>query len=372
MAKSRLSRIFTAGADISKIDFTMENESRPLLFGNDMSRLLRGLAIILMVTNHCYPGVLIPFAVPLFTFLVGYGYAFARKKNIRHSVSRIWHLLRGFWIILFGICLPVAVFYTHYRFTWFKFVLDMFGIWRGFNFYCWYIYFYIFAMILMPVLSRLIDRFGLTALILLAVGFGAGYLGVDSIDNYAKNMWLDALHRCMQWMSLVLTAYYIASNNLYARIRFRHGVLSGIIAFLVMAGVYMARYFEIVRVADLITVPVFSAAFAALFQSFRMRILPPVLTELGIRSMNIWFLHALFFSYSTRKFFLPVVSWATWPPLRVTAILTASYLMAVIIDYLTKWATILLKRLWNYIQRKWMRKDVVPAAASDVSVKENP
>lgn len=49
-------------------------------FGPDKSQILRGLAIIFMITLHNDTLPEFKICVPIFTFLVGYGYAFAKES----------------------------------------------------------------------------------------------------------------------------------------------------------------------------------------------------------------------------------------------------------------------------------------------------
>lgn len=323
-------------------------EKKELVFGNDISRIVRGIAIILMVTNHCCPGEIIPFEVPLFTFLAGYGYAFARERNLRYSLKRVWHLLSGFWIILFTICVPVAVFYSHYKFDVSQLLLNMFGMWPGLNCYCWYIYFYIFAMAIMPLISRIIDRSDLSATLCLIIIFGGGYFYFKySPDN--ENFIIGVLKRCCQWMPLVIGAYYCASHKIYSKVKYTPGWKAALVAFVVMVSVYLMRYFVTVRAADLITVPAFTAAVSVLFHSVPLKWCSVVLTELGMKSMNIWFLHALFFTSSTRFLFLPLVSWAEWPPIRVFMVLLISYILAVMIDAIRVGVSRLFSRISQHV-----------------------
>lgn len=130
-------------------------------FGPDKSQILRGLAIIFMITLHNDTLPEFKICVPIFTFLVGYGYAFAKEKNLRHGLKRSWHLLSHFWLILLGLFLPVAIWKGDYEPTIGNVLLNMFGLESNLNWYSWYIYFYIFAMLAMIPASRLIKRFKL-------------------------------------------------------------------------------------------------------------------------------------------------------------------------------------------------------------------
>lgn len=192
-----------------------------LQFGNDMSRLVRGIAIVLMVCNHAMPGHIIGFAVPLFSFLVGYGYWFSRSKGLGHSLHRVWHLLSHFWLILLGICLPTALLTWNGHVSAQDVVLNMFGLSPVLNFYCWYVYFYIFAMGVMPFCSRAMDRHGLWAAVSIIVLSTAVALITDGImaqvtDETAKR-YLGILYRCTRYLPIVAAGYWLAANGIFSK-----------------------------------------------------------------------------------------------------------------------------------------------------------
>lgn len=183
-------------------------------FGPDKSHILRGLAIIFMIIlhNNCpIPGFKI--CVPIFTFLVGYGYAFAVKKNLKHGLNRIWHLLSHFWLILLGVFLPVAITTGNYHPTLSNVLENMFGLESNLNWYSWYIYFYLYAMIAMIPLSRLIRRFKITAiLVLVCCCFGLVYI-LHQIPNWSENIWIQAIHDCVFCSPVMFVGFYIAEGG---------------------------------------------------------------------------------------------------------------------------------------------------------------
>lgn len=98
-----------------------------LQFTRDYTQIIKGIAILFMMILHVggsgatydvpvrtmdtYPvlGFLHPsfkLCVGIFTFMIGYGYAFAKKKDWRYSVKHVWALLKVFWLILLGITVP--------------------------------------------------------------------------------------------------------------------------------------------------------------------------------------------------------------------------------------------------------------------------
>ena len=101
-----------------------------LAFGKDKTAIVKGFAILFMIILHCgssqgwydvtipafntYQGLQKVFGtfkicVGIFTFMVGYGYAFSKNKDFKYSISHIWKMLLPFWIVLFVFTLPVII-----------------------------------------------------------------------------------------------------------------------------------------------------------------------------------------------------------------------------------------------------------------------
>lgn len=306
-------------------------------FGNDKSRIIRGLAIVLMVTGHTLPRKIIPFAAPLFSFLVGYGYAYAKEKNLRHAGKRIWHLLSNFWFILFCICVPIAIFYTHYKFTGTQLLLNMFGLWPGFNYYCWYVNFYILAMIAMPGLSRLIDRYNLKALIPIIILFCGTYFLLEFHPGFESNKLTGTFDRFCKLMPIVVAAYWIARQQIYNQIRITPGGKTAIAAIGVIACAYLIRAIIPHNYLDFLLCPIFAGGVAILFDSVGIiggwiakvgGWCNAIITDLGMKSMHIWFLHSLFLAHSTKGLFSFLTPLYSNPVSKVTVILIASWLLA--------------------------------------------
>lgn len=303
-----------------------------LTFGNDMSRIVRGIAIILMVCNHSMPGKVIGFAVPLFSFLVGYGYAFAKKRGASHSLSRIWHLLRDYWFVIFAICLPAALISYHKPLAAGDIALAMFGMNPCLNCFCWYIYFYIFAMLTMPGIARVVDRFSWKGTLAVALGFGALYWWIQGIAPADRIWGWNIAYRVTRYMPVVAVGYLVAKRNLVSLVRLPKSPLVPVAALAVMTGVYFLRGLDYAKILDCLWAPLFAFATAALFKDYTMKPIRGFLTQMGLKSMNIWFLHALFFTASTKGLFYPLVGWIHWTPGYVAAILGLSYLFAVTVD----------------------------------------
>lgn len=298
-------------------------------FGPDKSQILRGLAIIFMIIlhNNCpIPGFKI--CVPIFTFLVGYGYAFATKKNLKHGLKRIWHLLSHFWLILLGIFLPVAIYCGNYHPTLGNVLENMFGLESNLNWYSWYIYFYIYAMIVMIPLSRIIRRFKIPAiLILICVCFGLVYL-FHQIPDWSENIWIQAIHDCVLCSPVMFVGFYLAEGGAVTKMKIPNGVIGVILCIAVMIITFAIRIIPNTFFIDWLIVPVFCIATVALFNIVVWPSLKKIMISLGKESMNMWFLHALFATAVTASLFAPLIDWISPLGLRIGIMIIASYFMA--------------------------------------------
>lgn len=298
-------------------------------FGPDKSQILRGLAIIFMIIlhNNCpIPGFKI--CVPIFTFLVGYGYAFASRKNIRHGMKRIWHLLSHFWLILLGIFLPVAILMGDYQPTIGNVLENMFGLESNLNWYSWYIYFYIYAMIVMIPISRIINRFKIPAiLILICICFVMVYL-FHQIPNWSDNIWIQAIHDCVLCSPVMFVGFYLADKKIVPKLSVPQGVSGIILSLALMIITFAIRNIPYMGLIDWIVVPTFCIATVALFNVLTWHPVQGCMIALGIESMNMWFLHALFATAVTAPLLAPMIDWIEPLCLRIVTMIIVSYLGA--------------------------------------------
>lgn len=295
-------------------------------FGADKSEVVRGWAILFMICLHNDCGGAFKICVPMFTFLVGYGYWFAKRKNLVHAAMRSWHLLSHFWLILLGIFLPVAIWRGGYVPSVGNVLENMFGLESNLNWYSWYIYFYLYAMLTMIPCSRLIVRFGLWAVgTLIVVCFGL-VGGIHLIPGWSDNIWWQAIHDCLLCSPVMFSGFYMAANNSVAKIRIAHSVSVAVGWVAVAVAIFFIRKLPMMAVLDFVLVPVFVVAIVALFNIVRERYLVGVLTALGRQSMNMWFLHALFATSCTAVVFAPLLTWIEPRWAMIATMVAVSYL----------------------------------------------
>lgn len=308
-------------------------QGETIQFGPDKSEIVRGWAILFMICLHNYAGGAFKICVPIFTFLVGYGYSFAKRKDWRHAVKRSWHLLSHFWLILLGIFLPVEI-WNGYEPTLGNVLSNMFGLDSNLNWYSWYIYFYLYAMVAMIGCSRLIDRLGLkmmTGLIICCFVF-IGIIHI--IPQWTENIWLQAIHDCFLCTPTMLVGYYLASNNTVSKISIPHNWVFAICCIAILLTVFLLRKIPYVSMLDFILVPIFVVALVALFNIIRVRILVGTLAALGKESMNMWFIHALFATTGTALTFAPLIKWIEPKILLITMMVIGSYFASKIVTFI--------------------------------------
>lgn len=323
-----------------------------MTFHNDKSQIIRGLAIIFMIILHTGGSVLFKICVPLFTFLVGYGYNFAKQKNLKHGVKRIWHLLSYFWLILLGIFLPIGIVCGHYHPSIPSLLTEMFGLESHLNWYSWYVYFYIFAMILMPVFSRIIDRLSIIgggSLIILSL---LVCFFIRNIHNWSANIWLQAIFDSFLCTPVMISGYWMARYKIYSKIKTASSPAWLIPYLLVGIALFGIRHLPYMTFIDFLIIPVFIGVVALCFEiSSKSKIyikikdfLSFVFQYLGKESMNMWFLHALFFSTYTISSAI-LINWVHIKFLYVIWIIILSYIFARLVSLVYN----VIKNLWEKI-----------------------
>ncbi len=295
-------------------------------FGPDKSQILRGIAIIFMITLHNDTSGLFKICVPIFTFLVGYGYAFAKERDLRHGLKRIWHLLSHFWLILLGICLPVGILTGGYVPTLSGVFEEMLGIDSQLNWYSWYVYFYIFAMVAMIPASRIIRRYKIVGTLSLIAACFACVFAIHLIPGWSDNKWIQAAHDCFLCSPVMFSGFYLAEGGGITRIPLKKGCMTAVICIAIMSAIFFVRGIKCVSFIDFVTVPLFCGAAVALFNIITWNPIQRTLISLGKQSMNMWFLHALFATACTATVFAPLIMWISLKALLIIAMITVSFL----------------------------------------------
>ena len=291
-----------------------------IVFDKSKTSIIKGFAIVFMIIHHigwasdCMGMTLsettnrilgaFKLCVPIFVFMIGYGYSFSKGNDFAYSFRHIKKLLLPYWTILFIFALPACVQSIG---GGKMLLLNMFGVDETILWVSWFVYLYIWAMIIMPFLGRLIDRKPLPWSLTLVSFFVITLVGYRYlVPQYAENPWTEALFMCLLNTPLIIIGYYFGRTHLFEKIRISSQwcikllAVLGIVLSLAMRMPSMGTIPSLVL--GLIEPVIFILSVLILFQPCQSKIYSLILkmfSELGDKSVYMWFIHPLFFVTAT-------------------------------------------------------------------------
>ena len=348
-----------------------------LYFDHRMTNRIKGIAIIMMMILHFFTvpqwylsGISYPelstfaklyyqpfeLCVPVFACLTGLFCGIRPSCDFRYAFRKITDLLIGYWLIYLLIIIVVLVLGTH-TFTFTGILLEMIGYRRPIMMFCWYVFFYMCSMLVIALLDKLPKNSPLLSVMAYIIlptlvstmlqfwcRHGDGYF-LELNDNFRTIFMTmgmgyiisryDLFHRFFDrilkdnfrywWIRIPLwcALLYVAFIG-----RFYIGEIS--IAFLNMQGEIVPFTIRL----DIIYAPLFIYCLVNLFECIPARqILLFPLEELGRVSMEIWFIHCIFFAEATKKVFMPILYWPGHPVLVTLWGLALCFAVAWILDW---------------------------------------
>lgn len=327
-----------------------------ITFGKDKTAIIKGFAIVFMILLHVFGGAgwyeddipmnhndgLIRFmhsfqiCVGIFVFMIGYGYAFSKKKDFKYSVKHVKQLLTVFWTILFIFAVPAAMdtLCSAERGTRLLY-LNMFGMDITLLWVSWFVFLYIWAMMVMPFMGRLIDkRPCLWTIILIVVSLAAQFVIWYLIPNFNFHLWWHALFVCFSWTPTILLGYIFARKGWFQKMSIpNHWSVPIIATVLVFVVLWLKMVLPGIKILnfDIIYAPIIILCILVVFSQFKMKYFSKVMLELGDKSVYMWFVHALFFTAATRPIYhqFVMISSNLWIVALWTIVL--SYFISVVI-----------------------------------------
>lgn len=351
----------------------LNRTSETVRFDKTMTSIVKAFAIIFMMILHCYGdnydvsldlkcSFLIPYTgvfkicVGMFTFMVGYGYAFSKTKDLKYGWQHIKKLLIPFWTILFVFTLPFCL--KKIAETDIVVLLyNLVGIDSSFNYYSWFVYFFIFAMLVMPFISRFIDNKPVlnTAIVVIAVVLLSvvvheiprflGWFGIyvpDIVDNKP----LLALFFSLSMTPSMVLGYLFAHEGYFERIDIGRlsKPLTLILCVAIMVLALALRHFwspvHIPFQFDFFYAPLMIGAIVVLFNKFEWKPVRKALVKIGEVSVYMWFFHALFF--------VEAVKWFYQPAITIFSNLNLVVLWTMVLTFFVSW---LIKTVVSYVIR---------------------
>ncbi len=312
------------------------------------TQLIKGIAILIMIMHHFCATTLFPelsagfikfgaackICVGIYAVLSGYGYFFAREKTVRYGLKKIWGLLQIYWLSLFTLFIPAAILGGWELSPW-KLVVQLFGLLPNLNWFAWYVFFYIFCMLIMPVVCKYrVFRFKpiINLGLMLIVPYCIEVI-LHSIPNYETNTIIHDLFSCFLYFPCFLVGYWMAENRVLERSSKIRLLRNPIVCMLGVFAIFAARV-VVSSVAgfllDVFYAPALICILVNLSKTFDCKPISAALNCLGKYSTGIWFFHAVFFSTYVCEWFQPILRLVSWPPLMFVWLVVLSLVGAVI------------------------------------------
>lgn len=308
---------------------------------------IKGIAILIMIMHHfiVYSFFEVSYLITLFGYackicvaiyavLSGYGYHFAKEKTIKYGLKKIWGLLQIYWISLFTLFIPAAIL-GGWQLTPWKLIVQMFGLLPNLNWFAWYVFFYIFCMLVMPILCKY-NVFRFKPWINLCIMIVIPYIlevVLHSIPNYENNTIIHDLFSCFLYFPCFLIGYWMAENKIIDKVRKVKFLCNPIICIIGILSIFALRI-VVKTIAgfqlDVFYAPILICLLAISFEKKDYMIISPIINTLGKYSTGIWFFHAVFFSGYVCEWFKPILMIVSWPPLMFLWLVLLSLLGAFI------------------------------------------
>lgn len=300
-------------------------------FTRDYTEIIKGVAILLMLFHHLfgfpewytegvsYIGISLRsntveyvigqfghICVSIFAFITGYGMFFSYKSGniIKKSFKKGISFLVCYWLILFGAAIPVNLALGKTDITFSLILKNMFTYDHTLVSFAWYVRFYLAMLITLPVFYRMLTKYAaVTIPVFLILPAMANYLlGTVSSDNFfiVKTVYFSMEY--FLWITCALMGLCFARYGIFeklGRLFSRFGKGEGFVcAMLMLVLVYLRAYksdtIGIIFSFDSFYAPIFIFLAIKIIEVFP-EFLHKFLRLMGKHSMNIWFLHSLFF-----------------------------------------------------------------------------
>lgn len=308
-----------------------------IVISKDKTTILKGVAILFMILHHVFikefyieqpeflssrvavrVQVAMKMCVGIYTFIIGYGFWYCKSYSTRYVLGHIGKLLRQYWIVFFILILPISI-WGGYFIDYKTLLLNLFGLEHQYCLGNWYIYFYVYALLLLPLLRRWLEPDGFWRPIVAVALF--------AIVRYlcAENRFVD---NCFAYSQMLVVGLYCAKTQILSRWG-RH-IKSRYILFILFLLAVLMRCVSgaIGFTTDVIAVPVVVIAVCGMSQGHEQSPLVRVLTTLGKHSTYMWFLHCIFFSTATKGLIQSSPMWTNFLPIEFLMVSLLSYLLA--------------------------------------------
>lgn len=316
-------------------------------FSRPVSDGIKGVLLILMFAHHFFgfpdtyiSGVSLPWLAPFsaalrwplkicvssFAFLTGYFFCLSADKGYRRVIRKLRDFLISYWIVYLPFlalalllnCRPVDIC---------GILCEAFGLDNQIMVFCWYVYFFCAAMLLLP----LADRFSTGTLWADVLILGLFPLVVFTFvrETVSLSLVAEVSASLLEWYPCVVTGFLFAKYHLFEEVM-DSAENTGVSRkktvqwFLLASGVCLARALwprislfyanirntrlDILLNMDVFYAPLFLYAAKNLLEQVKWGWVLSLLGKIGRESMLMWFLHCLFFNCCA-EYTQPLLFW---------------------------------------------------------------
>ena len=233
----------------------------PATLTRDDSQALKGIAVLLMIIHHLLINdfyddldahilideyaltlkvrlrVLGKMCIGIFMFVTAYGYSISKHRDWKYSFSHIRGLLVRYWALLLAFIVIGVLAGNQPELK--MVLLNMFGFASTYSCANWYVYFYIYAMLILPVIVRLIDTYSVKTLLLSVL-----LCGIASQALRTNNHCLDMVRQCLFYTPVLVVGCYMARRGLsFIRHQFTTLELVLMLAVLLVLGCFTRDFY---------------------------------------------------------------------------------------------------------------------------------
>jgi hypothetical protein len=309
------------------------------VFDTQSTLIVKGIAIILMVCNHLFPipeliypenqflsisvgsktlaayvGGFSKICVAIFALLTGIGmfYTYSKKslrRAYRHTLGKLPHFFLTYWIIIVLIYIPIMSSVGIFTFNLKELILNLFGYQTTYCLAAWYVRFYFEVVLTFPIwviaynklciilphkVNKMIPCIFLTIIqwIIAIIIHNVSFPTKEFVSEY------------FSYIPIIMLGYYIAENNLFGKGADKIKKLDKSKLRCVLTGLFILGCCFIGRGAvknilcfslDFFYAPIVIFVSWQLIKIISNQWITKGLIFLGRYSLEIWFLHAIFF-----------------------------------------------------------------------------
>lgn len=293
-------------------------------FTKDVTNAIKGIAITLMFAHHFFtfphywvegikyefwkiwgPILCKPFqiCVPIFCFITGYFYFFNKRKDLSYSIKKCLKLLIPYWIVA-SAYISISILCGN-QYTAFDILLEFFALKRSTMIFCWYVYFYLAVMFILPVFARICKKKRINKYIVIFCMLS----GVLVIINNK----LPVFDTIIVWLPIIISGYFAAEYAIFDYID-KKKIPAWMCAFAFIIVSLLRWCFPDIQLSygsvkiftfnmDVIyaLVAVYSLiVFINWVKQFNIKL--SILEHMGSKSLYMWFVHCIFFNNCKQVF----------------------------------------------------------------------